>query len=109
MNDRASNGGQDDRCHPWPGHGGAGGDTYLLSPQSLCWQHRVGVGHSPGSCAGTWASCRWLESLLPRNLGIVQGQRLGLKPIFRGAWNSGGVAPCLVLQEGGTPVSTQLC
>ena len=94
-----------------PGQGtlGAGGDTYPRSPQSLCWEHRVGVGLSLGSCAGTWESCRWLESLLPSNLCTVQGQRLGLKPIFRGAWNSGGVAPCSVLQEGGTPVSTQLC
>ena len=94
-----------------PGQGtlGAGGDTYPRSPQSLCWEHRVGVGLSLGSCAGTWESCRRLESLLPSNLCTVQGQRLGLKPIFRGAWNSGGVAPCSVLQEGGTPVSTQLC
>lgn len=94
---------------PDQGMVGAGGDTDLLFPQALCWEHRVGVGHSPSSCACTWESCRWLESLLPRNLGIVQGQRLGLKPIFRGAWNSGGVALCLVLQEGGTPFSTQLC
>ena len=32
-----------------PGQGmvGAGGDTSPLSPQSLYWEHRVGMGHSP--------------------------------------------------------------
>ena len=54
-----------------PGQGmvGAGGDTYPPSPQSLCWEHRVGVGHSPGSCAHIRESCRRLEPLLP-TMGI---------------------------------------
>ena len=39
------------------------------------------------------------------NLGLVWVQLLELKPIFGGGWNGGGIAPCLVLQEGGTPVS----
>lgn len=54
-----------------PGQGvvGAGGDASPLSPQALSWEHRVGVGHSPSSCAHIWESCRRMGSLLP-TMGI---------------------------------------
>ena len=96
-----------------PGQGmvGAGGDTYPPSPQSLCWEHGVGVGHSPQQLCSYPGVLQTAGAITAHhgNLGLVRVQRLDLKPIFRGGWNGGGVAPCSVLQEGGTPVSGWLC
>ena len=96
-----------------PGQGmvGAGGDTSPLSPQSLCWDHRVGVGHSPQQLCSHLGVLQMAGVITPHhgNLGLVRVQWLELKPIFRGGWNGGGLGPCLVVQEGRTPVSAWLC
>ena len=96
-----------------PGQGmvGAGGDTSPLSPQSLCWDHRVGVGHSPQQLCSHLGVLQMAGVITAHhgNLGLVWVQQLELKPIFRGGWNGGGLGPCLVVQEGRTPVSAWLC
>ena len=96
-----------------PGQGvvGAGGDTSPLSPESLCWEHRVGMGYSPQELCSHLGVLQTAGVITAHhgNLGLVQVQRLELKSIFRGGWNGGGIAPCSVLQEGGTPVSAWLC
>ena len=96
-----------------PGQGmvGAGGDTSPLSPQSLYWEHRVGMGHSPQQLCSHLGVLQMAGVITAHhgNLGLVWVQRLELKPIFRGGWNGGGLGPCLVIQEGGTPVSAWLC
>ena len=97
-----------------PGQGmvGAGGDTSPLSPQSLYWEHRMGMGHCPQQLCSHLGVLQMAGVITAHhgNLGLVWPvQRLELKPIFRGGWNGGGLGPCLVIQEGGTPVSAWLC
>ena len=96
---------------PEQGVVGAGSDTSPLSPESLCWEHRVGVGHSPQQLCSYPGVLQTAGAVTAHhgNLGLVRVQRLDLKPVFRGGCNGGGVAPCSVLQEGGTPVSAWLC
>ena len=89
-----------------PGQGmvGAGGDTYPLSPQSVLGT-QGGVGHSPPAACSHLCVLQMAGVITAPHgsLGLVWVQLLELKPIFGGGWNVGGT--CLVLQEGGTPVS----
>ena len=63
----------------------------------------MGVGHSPQELCSHLGVLQTAGVITAHhgNLGLVRVQRLDLKPIFRGGWNGGGVAPCSVLQEGG--------
>lgn len=84
--------------------------TPVPSLPSLC-GGSTGGGGAPGllcSYPGVLQAARAVTAH-HGDLGLVWVQRLDLKPVFRRGWDGWGIAPSLVLQEGGAPVSAWLC